>query len=225
MFELLGPARIILVFREPIDRLFSYYKYLHRDNMIAHDISFDQYATIALRTFNSLPITQGARFDVYTDDVFLRGVIDGFYADYMDDWYCTFEEGVTVIFFDHIVDNPQQIMRGLCKSLRLNYSIYDTFIFTVENKGIRPRNRVIHRIGEDIFRHLEPFLWRHHSLKRFLRKLYSYVNINSNTGLPILSDVTLNLLQSLYVPYNTRLSKILTSHGYSNLPGWLRTGK
>jgi hypothetical protein len=161
---------------------------------------------------------------VYTDDVFVRGVIDGFYADYIDDWYRTFGDGVTVIFFDHIIDNSQKIMRGLCNSLRLDYSIYDTFTFTVENKGISPGNMVLHRIGEDIYRHLEPFLWRHHSVRRFLRQLYRYVNVYDDTGLPILSDVTLNRLKLLYVPYNIRLSKILTSKGYSDLPGWLRTG-
>lgn len=46
IYERLGPIKIILVFRDPVNRLFSFYKHLKGTAWIPKSISFDEYVRL-----------------------------------------------------------------------------------------------------------------------------------------------------------------------------------
>lgn len=209
----LDNARIIIVLREPIDRLFSFFSFQKGSLALDESLSFDEY----VRQCRALS----------EDELRLRenhvywGIKGGLYAEHLDDWFDVFgEENVRVLFFDYLIKDTRSVLLDLCRWLGVEGKHYvDSLALSRENRSIGYRNRALHSIALRLNWSAESFWRSHPRLKRTLRRVYYALN-----GAPReerISSETRACLEVHFRPYNERLAEQLTRHGYEDLPEWL----
>jgi hypothetical protein len=90
-----------------------------------------------------------------------------------------------------------------------------------ENRTTGFRSSRFQRVALDVNDRFEPFLRRHHGLKRRLRSTYFRLN---GRPLPVaVSNEERAALVARYVEPNARLAAQLTAFGVTDLPPWLRS--
>ena len=217
----LGPTRIILVFRQPVERLVSYFKHMKRTQELPVEVSCDTYAARALGELPAgLAKANGRPLNVYKETIFVRGLAQGFYADYLEEWYSVFPDSIRIYFFEHLTKDPRAVMCDLCQWLGLDSSVYQEAEFTWENRSIKHRNQALFSIAETINERFEPFWRRHRKLKAWARDFYCRLNEARSEDRDLPPERRAEL-ESVYHPYNQRLAKLLSQKGYRNLPAWL----
>jgi len=217
----LGPTRIIFVFRQPIDRLVSYFKHMQRSRELPAEMSCNDYAARALEELPAaLAKANGKSLNVYQESIFVRGLAQGFYADYLEEWYSVFPDSVRVYFSEDLARDPGAVVREVCGWLKIDPSRYEGAEFTQENRGMLHKNRTLFAIASLINDRFEPFWRRHGRIKRFARDIYCWLNEKHGED-GLLSPNRRTELERTYRPYNQRLLKILSQRGYRNLPAWL----
>jgi hypothetical protein len=219
--EYLGPIRIIFVFRDPVARMLSYFQSMKRIAELPLTMTFDQYTARGLDELPAvLAANSGKPVDVYQGSVFARGIVQGFYVDYLEEWYDVFPQTIHVMFFDHLSQNPRIAVQELCKWLGVDASVYDSFEFTQENRSIRHKNLTLFKIASLINGKFEPFWRKHKDLKRRIRNVYCRIN-EEQFGNITLSENLRAELQRVYTSPNQRLLSMLSKKGYRNFPVWL----
>ncbi|MCF6159556.1 MAG: hypothetical protein E3K32_13525 [wastewater metagenome] len=213
IYEELGKIKILIIFREPVSRLFSFYKAFKGRMVIPKEMSFEEYVNSCMD-----------HMDVFKDslvekDTPYRGIREGFYSNYLEDWYRYFGDSLKIMFFEHLKDNPLLFMNRLCNWLEINSSIYSSGEFPVENRSALYKNKFLHKAGIIANRRLESFFRKLPKLKQILRELYYFANESSFED-KILPD-THSHLKSLYIPYNKKLYDMLTEKDYKDMPNWL----
>lgn len=219
--DCLGPIRIIFVFRRPIDRLLSYFKHMKTTAEIPPEMSADDYARRSLQELPAvLERVNGNSINVYRETIFVRGLAQGFYADYLEEWYSVFPDSIKVCFFEDLKKDPRAVVRDLFSWLDIDDSEYDSSKFTQENRSITHGNKSLFAIAEYINVRGEPFWRRHPRMKDMIRNAYCWLNEeradNAGFSKPILAD-----LNSVYAPYNERLKALLCQRGYKDFPEWI----
>lgn len=209
----LEQVKLVFIFREPISRLFSYYKFKKSSLELDPDLSFAGY----VRRCESLPPDEVRKRE---NNVYW-GIEGGFYADYLDDWFAVFPaEDIKILFFDDLVADVPAVLRELCLWLGIDHESYlRTLDLSVENKGMFYKNRGLQRIALQINWYGETFWRRHPALKRTLRRIYYAINGTKHEER--MSPETRAYLESLFAPKNAALAAKLRAHGYEDLPAWL----
>lgn len=211
--EQLGDIRIIHLFRNPVDRLFSFYKFKKSMLELDRNISLEEY----VRTCESLPSSERKK---RKNNVYW-GVEGGFYADYINDWFDVFDENhLKILFTGYLKDDPALILTEICKWLGIDYTEFlASAELSLENRTVYYKNRLLQRLALLINWSAETYWRSHPRLKRALRRMYYSVNGDSNNE--TMSESIREYLESVYKPYNKRLAYELTNRGYLNLPNWL----
>ena len=217
----LGPVRIIFVLRQPITRLVSYFNHVKNSGELPKEASCDEYVGRALAELpGAMDRAKGKPVDVYRESVFLRGLAQGFYTDYLEEWYSVFPDTIRIYFFESLTKDPGSVMEDLCTWLEIDPSVYRNSEFSWENRTMKHRSRKIQLIGDFINKKWEPFWRRHTKIKSFARDIYCRINEkHSDDGQ--LSPARRADLEKVYGPYNQKLKRMLCQKGYVNLPGWL----
>lgn len=221
IYEQLGLIKIIFLLRDPIQRLFSYYRHMKDNGEVPQTMLFDNYVERALNDLNNLTKGKSLKgINVYEENVYVRGLAQGFYCDYLPAWYDIFEDSVKVYFFEDLKYNPVKFMNQICNWLDIDAAMYRSVNYSIENKRICYRNKMLHKIATFVNGTFEGFLRTYYPLKNILRNIYYMVNESNHKG-EVMSGTTLNRLQLLYKPYNAKLINILNHRGYTDFPEWL----
>jgi hypothetical protein len=206
-------AKIILIFRDPIDRLLSFYKFKKSMLELDKKLSLEEYIHIC----EQLPPAERRKRE---NNVYW-GIEGGFYADYITNWFDVFgEDNLKILFFENLKRDPISLLVEICNWLNIEHEMFiDSLDFSVENKTTNFRLRSLQKFALWVNWQGEAF-WRSNPvLKKNLRRIY-YL-FNSAPQEEINNDEVLNYLEILYTPYNNRLREELITHGYNNLPNWL----
>lgn len=213
--EVCGPdTRILVVFREPVSRLVSYFTFQQARLRIPPTMTLDEYL---------------AHADALTDDDFRDpaneiyfGARGGMYADYLPDWTDVFGDRVGVLFFEDLVARPEITVARAASFLGLDPAPLAGRGLHSENRTTGYRNTRLQRVALDLNDRFEPFLRRHHGLKRRLREAYLRVN---GRPLPVaIGEEQRARLASRFAAANARLAEQLRARGGEELPAWLSTG-
>lgn len=205
-----GKAKIIMILREPIDRLGSFYNHIRSKAMLEEDMDMYTFIQKSLEGIN----------DHNKQDYFTRGVREGFYSDYLTPWFEKYENDLKIVFFDDLKTRPMELTKEICHWLGISTDVFSESDFTVENKTVYYKNKSVHKFILSINKKLEAFWRRNHNLKKKLRSFYYVFNANKSSG-EMIDIRTIKLLNELYTPYNVQLLKMLQEQGYKNLPAWL----
>ncbi len=223
--ELLREVRLVFILREPVSRLYSYFKYCSKAMQVVN-ISFNDFVKLLEKQSQKNDLIKSkknrSRTKISRNSGIFETLTNGFYAKYLSEWYDTFdEESIKIVFFDDLRENPADLIDSICQWLSIDTHLHTGNDFTIENKGFYYKNRNIHKLAINLNEKFEPFFRRYPHLKQFIRKLYL---LNAKSNPYILDAATEEYLSKLYAPYNTQLYSLLSSKGYpaERMPDWLK---
>jgi hypothetical protein len=209
----LDDIRIVIVFRDPVDRSFSFYKSQKSKFKLNKNITFGHY----IRQCEGLGRNKVLRqeFNEYS------GIIGGFYADYLDPWLETFSPShVKILFFDDLRSNPRRVLKGLCRWLEIDSGLYDKMSFSIDNKSVDYKNRMLHRMARGLNDRIEEFSRRYPFVKQRARDIYFKLNVREFEE--SMSEEERIYLAGLYQESNRALRLKLKTTGCRHLPVWLK---
>ncbi len=212
--EYLGNPRIVLLFRDPTERAFSFFRSLKGKTLLPADMTFHRYIeTCRQPPPNSEPL------DRKRDHLFW-GIQDGCYIDYLQDWYDSFGDSVRVLFFEHLKSDPLRFMQDLCSWLEIDHDAYGPDGFAIENRTAYFKYRLLHQAAIRTNKFFEKQLRRYPGIKQTLRN--AYFRINETPDRETMTELERDYLNSVYCDHNQRLRSKLTEKGYGNFPDWLK---
>jgi hypothetical protein len=206
-----GDARVLVVLRDPVARLVSYFTYQQMRLRIPATMTLWEY----LERADGLT---DADFRDPDNDVWF-GARGGVYADYLPDWVDGFGDRVCVLFFDDLVLDPRATVVQAAQFLGVDPSGLPSNGLSSENRTTGFKWPGLQRVALRLNDRFEPFLRRHHGLKRRVRGAYYAVN---GRPFPVaVSDTERALLAARFADANVRLADQLTALGVTRLPEWM----
>ena len=209
--ERLGNVKILIIFREPVARLFSFYKSKKSTMELDRRISFESYIRICE---NLAPCERRKQ-----ENNVYWGIEGGFYSNYLDTWLNVFGHSVKVLFFENLHNNRALFMKELCEWLQIDYAKLNLSNLEVENRTLDYGNGPLHKIALQANVIGERFFRSNPAIKKFARKIY--YALNGKVYQDAMPENVKDYLEAMFRPYNKRLAHELTQLGYDNLPHWL----
>jgi Sulfotransferase domain len=212
--EILERPRIVMILRDPVDRLWSAYTFQRSLGHLQGIESFDAYvAACSERRRQSLLERQNIRASGY-----LKGLAVGFYAEYVGDWLESFGDDVRIVFFDDLASRPDSLLADLCRWLGIDVSPVGTFDYTTRNATIQPRSMTMVKAAHAVSSRFGAVVDRSPRLRGALRS--AYLKLNKGSIDESMRPSTRTHLVELYRESNLAVADMLGARGYE-LPPWL----
>lgn len=212
LLDTLDDPRVIISFREPGQRCWSWYRFVRSRARIPKDMTFDTYLDRCehLRRIGVDHLREHQPF---------FGLTGGCYDQWIDAWLEIFGERLRIEFFEDMVHDPRTVVEGICRWLDIDTEVTATFQYEIENKSVQYKNKWLQQTALFLNRHGEQFFEHHRALKRALRAGYYLMNRDSSAEQ--LEPAARERLATFYAPHNERLAIKLDEAGLSRWPAWL----
>jgi Sulfotransferase domain len=210
MKQVLGEPRVILMFREPADRMWSEYRFKKARMSFPASLTFEDYVAACERVRDAHEPRNRENELYYT----LAG---GPYIDNVVPWLDAFGPDLMVGFFERMASDPPSFVAEVCGWLDIDAGAVRSFNYSVENKSVQYRNPTLQRLAMSL--NAERLLRNRRRLKGPLRRLY--YSVNRARGSERMAPETRRRLNELFAPSNARLAEELKARGYAGLPDWL----
>ncbi|MCE7918160.1 MAG: hypothetical protein DPW21_08470 [Anaerolineae bacterium] len=208
----LGKPKVVILFRDPIARLFSFFKFKKSSLELEQTLTFEEY----IQKCESLSPDERVK----RENNAYWGVEGGYYSKYLKDWFDVFGDDLKIIFFEHLVADPKTTLVEICEWLGIESENFaKSLTYSVENKTMNFKNRFLQEFALKVNWKAETFWRSHPGIKRFLREIYHVINGASYRD--VISPETRKQLEELFQPSNHQLAMELSRRGYHNLPDWL----
>lgn len=165
----LGDTKVVLVFRDPVARFFSFFEFMKSSLLIDKDMGARDYYSACLAMSN--------------DDLRCReknmyfGLEGGCYSKYLPDWKDVFGEDLKAIFFDDLVASPAKVLADLSGFIGLDPSPFSGLGFTQENKTRGFTNKWLHSLALNMYRN--GGVSKYPKLRKWLTLIYYAINGSS----------------------------------------------
>jgi hypothetical protein len=150
-------ARVIIMLREPVARLISWYRFLQLQGWLGKDVAFEDWVRQQMddpRPVNERPYA-------------LQALQHGNYAADVDVFLKTFGEHAMVVWFDEFKRDPERVMRRVCALAGIDPAYYQGYRFDTRNESMQIRSertfrwyRGAHRGFFRLFRHFPRLQFR-----------------------------------------------------------------
>jgi Sulfotransferase domain len=209
----LNRPRIILVLRNPTERLWSAYTFQRATGNLRDIPSFDAYVDRC--------VERRERGLDQSSTEHLHGLAIGFYGSYVPLWLEAFGERLQVVFSEDLGRDTPGVVGSLFDWLRLPPYAPSGGGFERSNVTIHPRHA---RLADAVFG-VKRAVDRAHLLPAPVRRRLraAYVRLNAASAPAKLSDVQRERVDGLYRASNGELGRALSEAGYPSLPPWLTT--
>lgn len=208
----LDHPRVILMFRDPVARMWSEYRFRKSRLTIPAELTFDDYVDRCERVRDAREPRTGENEAYY----WLAG---GAYVDHIGVWFDGFGDDLAVWFFEHLVEDPPGFVGRACGWLGIDDAPAAAFNYSIENKTEEVRSRALQRLALSANKEGGP-LRNRRSLKAPFRRAYYLLNGRSNRER--MSPEAKAHLQGIFSPSNVALANELERRGRGQvLPGWL----
>jgi Sulfotransferase domain len=205
--------KIIIVLRQPVDRLWSAYTFQRSLGNLPGIDSFDAY--VAACELRRRELDGAIEVNGH-----LNGLSIGFYGEYVPEWLEEFGDDVHVVFFDDLTTDPRTLVRRLCDWLRIDTTIVDRFDYSARNVTMHPRSPTIARTVFGAKRAIEHVLPRSPALRSAVRSAYS--RLNAGGVRERIDPKTRERLEETYRASTRITAEALRAAGYGNrVPEWL----
>jgi hypothetical protein len=213
--ERLPKTRVLVVLREPVERLESFYTFMKSILAVPRGMTFAEYVDACLAL--SPAELSAKELDMY------RGLHDGLYADYYDAWHNSFDDRFRVCFLDDLSERPEEMLPEIAAWAGISPEPLLEPL-QADNRRSAYRIAALQRYARRFNAAHEPWLRRHARVKRLLRGAYRLVN-----GTPPAETVdeqvdaaTLGRLVSFYAESNAQLAQLVSRDQPDfRLPQWL----
>ena len=211
MKDMLPNSKVILVLRNPVQRLFSFYKYKLSLGHIDSSLSFEDY----LEKCKSMPINEKIKKENYD----FWGMEGGLYADLLESWHSTYGDNLKVCFFDDLVKDRVQFTSDICSWLGINFENIDSTKMVIENKSMLYRSKSLQNFAISFDKNLGA-LW---NFMPFVKKPLSFVYnlLNSKPHNSVLSSSSRKYLEEFYEKDVAKTRTFLEQKQISNFPEWM----
>jgi hypothetical protein len=210
--ETLPDARIIVCLREPIERCWSWYRFVQDRTRIPKDLAFSAYLDICHELHRSGQ-------DGLRKNQPFTGLCGSAYDERLEEWLDVFGDRLRIEYFDALATDARGTVEGILRWLGVDDEVARGFRYDVENRTVPYRSRRLQRGAVVLNRWSERFVHGHGGLKRLLRS--GYYAVNGNRPPAVLEPAERERLASFYAPHNRRTAEVLRSAGYDRLPRWL----
>jgi hypothetical protein len=213
MVDTLPGVRVVVSFRDPVDRCRSWFNFMRSRARLEQDLPFDEYVERCLE-----------RHADGTDDTVEAqpywGVGGGCYDRWIDAWCDALPGRFRVVFFEQLAAAPAAVTADLLSWLEIDDRPAHSFRYDVENKTEQFRVAWLQRGALVLNRGGGRFFGRHPAAKRRLRRAYYLLNRRAE---PVAAaDAAVERLREFYAPHNARLAADLRERlGIMVLPRWL----
>ena len=204
-------SKIIIVLRNPVERLFSFYKYKKSLGHIDGKLNFESY----VNECKNIPDTQLIQKDNYD----FWAMVGGNYASLLSEWHNVFGNRLKVCFFDDMVKDEPKFIEEICKWLDLDKSEIDDSRTKVQNKSMIYRSQGLQRVATSFDRKLSGVWYYFPWLKWPFSGIYNLLNAKPHTE--TISDSLRAELTQYYQEDMDKTSDFLKERQIENLPGWL----
>jgi hypothetical protein len=211
MERVLGPTRVIVVLREPVARLISFFTSQKARLRIDAGMALPQYLEAAER------LTDADFRDPDNEPWF--GFRGGLYADHLPYWADAYGPRLRVLFFDDLVGRPADLLRDVATWLEIDPDAFPAPELSSENRTTGYKNRRAQQFALSFNDRFEKFLRRHHGLKDRLRG--AYYRVNGRSAREAVPEALRAELRDLYREPNERLAQQLREAGVQGLDGGL----
>jgi hypothetical protein len=212
--ETLKDARIIVVLREPIERLLSFFRFMKSMLQLDRGMTVTEYVEACEQT-GRIALRERGNNRYF-------GIEGGRYADYIGDWFDVFDERLKIVFFDRLKQDRIGLLQELCAWLEIDGNLYEHEDLGVENRTFHYRNRSLHKLSLALNQRGERLFRANPRLKAALRRAYTTIN-GSPADIEVPAEIRIRL-HALFADSNRRLSAELVRRGYRDLPTWLTDG-
>lgn len=203
--SMLSNVKIIIILREPIDRLYSFYRMARA--VFTRDYTFEEYVRVQLELF---------REGLISDNRYFRALVEGKYSSYLGAYIETFgTENVIVVQFGMLKIQPRELMGIISDYAGIDPTFFDNYSFRVYHKTPNVRSKTVH----SGFLKLKKIMrWSFSKKKRtraifkFARSIvepYYFTLINREETSDKISEETLRELQQFYMDEPSSIAQIL----------------
>lgn len=210
----LGKPKIIIILRDPAERLWSAYTFQRSVGNNPALASFPQYLdTVEQRWRDGVGLVPRSG---------LHGLEIGFYANYVGDWLDEFGDDMRVVFLEDMRSDPHRVVEDLCTWLGLDTDVIPTLDTDPRNVTRHPRSRKLAHAARRLKQRTERLDLLPEPAYRRLRELY--FRLNSGELSERFEPEMRRRVEGIYRDSNRTTADILRAHGYRDLPAWLRAG-
>lgn len=211
--QTLPDIKIIVVLRNPAERLISFFR--------SKKLSFELDENISLTDYVSMCVDCEENKLSLQKNNYLSGVQYGCYMNYLPDWIKVFEKNLKIIFFEDLVHNPHEVLKNICKWLGTDATFFNDFEFPQRNKSFAYRNKFVHQVATTANAAGKNFLNRYPAFKSYMTK--TYLSINSHDSEVETLETDRIRIDALYKDHNSLLREFLLKHDVARLPHWLQS--
>jgi hypothetical protein len=209
--ETLPQVRVLVVLRNPSDRCWSDFRFEQSRGRIPAEMDFDAYLD-RCETLRARGLERRYENRSFT------GLIDGCYADWLEDWYAELADRLQVVWFDDLSTDASATVAGICSWLDLDAGVVDRFDLAVENKTEQVRSQAVQQVALAVNRRAENFFRGHPAVKRRLRAVYYLAN--REPAELTMSPGAARRMAEFYGPCDARLASLARTMGIAP-PPWL----
>ena len=211
MKDMLPNSKVIIVLRDPVQRLFSFYKYKLSLGHIDSGLSFEEY----LEKCKSMPINEKIKKENYD----FWGMEGGLYADLLKTWHSTYGDNLKVCFFDDLVKDRTLFTADICDWLGIDFENIDSSKMVIENKSMLYRSKSLQNFAISFDKSLGS-LW---NFMPSLKKPFSFVYnlFNSKPHNAVLSISSSKELEKFYEKDIADTRFFLEQKQISDFPEWM----
>jgi hypothetical protein len=209
--DTLERPRIVLILRNPVDRLWSAYTFQRELGNLTGFASFEDYvAACRRRRRDGSDLVPGDH---------MHGLYIGYYSDYVPLWLESFASEIRVIFTEHLTRDPVSVMGGLFEWLGIDPAVATTMDLAPRNRTNHPRSVRAARLAYSVKRTAERYGRVPTAIREPLRR--GYQRINSGKPPKAMTQEMRQELEQVYRKSNEQTAAALREHGYTELPPWL----
>jgi hypothetical protein len=209
--EALPGCRVIVLLREPRERLVSFFRFMQSILTVPATMTLDEYVERCGEVMGS-SVGRLAK-EPYT------GVHDGHYADYLPHWSRRFGERLHIVFFDAWRDDPASASHELAQWLEIDPDPLLDRSQVAANQTRQYRLAALQRLALRINVRFEEQLRRTPRMQQLLKAGYGRLNLREPD--PVTTPELSSRVRELYADSLARLTEQLDDLGVTNLPDWL----
>jgi len=212
----LGSIKIIIILKEPVERLISFYKRKKATLQLPSGMSFSDFVNrCANMSTMELELQEN---HLYT------AMATGKYSGFLEPWLKTFQQDIKIVFFDDLQKDVKQFMIELAGWLKIDSRFYEDFEFDVKNRSMNYKNELLQQMAVNVNRAGQRFWRAYPGFKKNLLSLYYKAN-GSSFAIDEIDNTTVQFLKNYYEPHNHNLQLLLSRFGINDKPSWLEQVK